>query len=137
MADVTGAHDEDIPVSREEATVRHAVEWVMTHDLSDQFPGDDAASAELAAQLPTAAGPVTAESVDAMLVTTSLRIPLGTQRRVQAYAEAHGMKPTALMRQWIEQMLAVVENDHPISLQDALRVLAQLPAPASGERRAA
>jgi hypothetical protein len=109
----------------------------MTHDLSDQFPGDDAASAELAAQLPTAAGPVTAESVDAMLVTTSLRIPLGTQRRVQAYAEAHGMKPTALMRQWVEQMLAAVENDHPISLQDALRVLAQLPAPAGGERRAA
>jgi predicted DNA-binding protein len=137
VADINGAYDENVPVSREEAANRRAVEWAMTHDLSDQFPGDEAASAELAAQLPTAAEPVTAESVDAMLVTTSLRIPLGTQRRVQAYAEAHGIKPTALMRQWIEQMLAAVERDHPISLQDALRALAQLPPPAHGGRRAA
>jgi hypothetical protein len=47
------------------------------------------------------------------------------------------MKPTALMRQWIEQMLAAVEKDHPISLQDALRALAQLPPPARGGRRVA
>jgi hypothetical protein len=137
VADINGAYDEDVPVSREEAAARRAVEWAMTHDLSDQFPGDEAASAELAAQLPATAEPVTTESVDAMLVTTSLRIPLGTQRRVQAYAEAHGMKPTALMRQWIEQMLAAVEKDHPISLQDALRALAQLPPPEQGKRRAA
>jgi hypothetical protein len=71
VADVTGTYDEDIPLSREDAAARRAVEWVMTHDLSDQFPGDEVASAELAAQLPTAAQPVTAESVDAMLVTTS------------------------------------------------------------------
>jgi len=137
VADVAGTYDEDVPMTREQAADRSAVEWAMTHDLSDQFPGDEAASAELAAQLPTTAEPVTPESVDAMLVTTSLRIPLGTQRRVQAYAEAHGMKPTALMRQWIEQMLAAVEKDHPISLQDALRALAQLPPPASGGRRVA
>ena len=79
---------------------------------------------------------VTPESVDAMLVTTSLRIPLGTQRRLQAYAQAHGVKPTALMRQWIEQMLAEAENDRPISLHDALRVLIQLPSTGGADRPA-
>jgi hypothetical protein len=68
-------------------------------------------------------------------VTTSLRIPLGTQRRVQAYAEAHGIKPTTLMRQWIEQMLVAAESDRPISLQDALHVLTQLP-PTTEQRTA-
>ena len=136
MADITSAYDDDIPVGREEAAARHAAEWALTHSLAG-LERDETASAELAAELPTATVPVTAESVDAMLVTTSLRIPLSTQRRVQAYAEDRGIKPTALMRQWIEQMLAAAENDHPISLQDALRVLAQLPASASDQRRAA
>jgi len=136
VADITCTHDEDTPVSREEAAERRAAEWAMTHSLAG-VERDEAASAELAAQLPTGTEPVTAESVDTMLVTTSLRIPLGTQRRIQAYAEAHGIKPTTLMRQWITQMLTAVDNDHPISLQDALRVLAQLPATASDQHRAA
>jgi predicted DNA-binding protein len=136
VADITSTYDDDTPVGREEAAARRAAEWAMTHSLAG-LERDETASAQLAAELPTATEPVTAESVDAMLVTTSLRISLGTQRRVQAYAEAHGIKPTALIRQWIEQMLTAVENDHPISLQDALRVLAQLPAPASDQRRAA
>jgi hypothetical protein len=38
------------------------------------------------------------------------------------------------MRGWIEQMLAAAEIDRPISLQEAMRVLAQLPPT---ERRAA
>ncbi|MBN1171807.1 MAG: hypothetical protein JXA67_06495 [Micromonosporaceae bacterium] len=62
-----------------------------------------------------------------MMVTASLRISLGVQRRVQAYAATRGMKPTTVMRGWIEQMLAAAEVDRPISLQDALRVLTQLP----------
>ena len=121
-------------MSQDEAAARRATEWAMTHSLAG-LERDEAASQQLARDLPTADEPVTAESVDTMLVTTSLRIPLATQRRVQAYADAHGVKPTALMRQWIEQMLAAVDNDHPISLHDALRVLAQLPA--TGDRRRA
>ncbi len=136
MADTVSTYDEDTPVSQHEADQRRAVDWAMTHSLAG-LERDEDASARLAADLPSADEPVTVESVDTMLVTTSLRIPLGTQRRIQAYAETHGIKPTTLMRQWIEQMLTAVEHDHPISLQDALRVLAQLPTPADGERQAA
>jgi predicted DNA-binding protein len=117
--------DPEIPVSAGVAAEREAVRWAMTHSLAD-LEVDEAESARLAAELPTE-GPTSPEEVDAMMVTTSLRLPLGVQRRVQAYAKAHGMKPTAVMRGWIEQMLTAAEVDRPISLQEALRVLAQLP----------
>jgi predicted DNA-binding protein len=136
VADIIGTYDEDIPVSQDEAAERRAVEWAMTHSLAE-LERDEAASAELAAQLPSVDVSVTPESVDAMLVTTSLRIPLGTQRRLQTYAKAHGVKPTTLMRQWIEQMLVEAENDRPISLHDALRVLIQLPSTGHADRPAA
>jgi predicted DNA-binding protein len=128
VADIIDTFDQDVPVSRDEAARRQAVEWAMTHSLAG-LRRDQAASEQFAASLPTADESVTAESTDAILVTTSLRIPLRTQRRIQEHAKALGVKPTALMRQWIEQMLSTVDNDHPISLQDALRVLAQLPVP--------
>ena len=135
MTDIVQTFDDDVPVSQAEADERAAVKWAMTHSLAG-LNRDEAASEELAAELPTE-GPTTPEDVDAMLVTVSLRLPLGSQRRVQEIAKDRGIKPTVLMRQWIEQMLAATENDHPISLQDALRVLAQLAPPAGEERRAA
>ena len=83
---------------------------------------------ELLAQLPPPA-----EDVDDMLVVTSLRIPLGVHRRLREYAEAHGTRPSVLIREWIELHLSA-EEDRPILLADALRALAQV-RPA--ERRAA
>jgi hypothetical protein len=124
--------DSEIPVSATVAAEREAVRWVMTHSLAE-LERDEVESERLAAELPTE-GPTTPDEVDAMMVTTSLRIPLGVQRRVQAYAAARNMRPTAVMRGWIEQMLAAAEIDRPISLQEAMRVLAQLPPT---ERRAA
>jgi predicted DNA-binding protein len=75
--------------------------------------------AELLAQLPDVA------SDDDMLVVTSLRIPLGLHTRLKAYAAEHGVKPSVLIRQWIELHLAA-DDDRPILLADAIRALAAL-----------
>ncbi|NJC72088.1 hypothetical protein HC031_20550 [Planosporangium thailandense] len=121
------SHHDTVPVTPAEAAERRAVDWALTTSLAGA-PVDEAATVRLREHLPVApAEPVTAETTDAMLVTTSLRLPLGTLRRLQAYAEKRGTKPGTLMREWVEQMLAAAENDHPISLQDAMRALAQLP----------
>jgi predicted DNA-binding protein len=79
---------------------------------------------ELLAELP----PVP-EDVDESLVVTSLRIPLGLHQRLRAYAEAHGTKPSVLIRQWIELHLAADDENRPILLSDALRALAGLRPP--------
>jgi predicted DNA-binding protein len=80
--------------------------------------------AELLAQLPPPP-----EHVDDMLTVTSLRMPLGMHRRLRAYAEAHGTKPSVLIREWIELHLSMAEEDRPILLADAMRALAQLRTP--------
>jgi predicted DNA-binding protein len=77
-----------------------------------------------------AAAARTAADVDDMLVVTSLRLPVGIHRKVKAYAEAKGLKPTAVMRSWIEAQLAAVEDDHAISLAEALTALRTLRRPA-------
>lgn len=78
-------------------------------------------NAELLAQLP----PVAA-SDDDDLVVTSLRIPLGMQRRLKSYAQLHDTQPSVLIREWIELHLSTAEEDRPILLADAMRALAQL-----------
>ena len=40
------------------------------------------------------------------MVTTSLRLPAETHKAVQAAAQPSGMRPTALIRAWIEEGLA-------------------------------
>lgn len=76
---------------------------------------------ELLAQLPSVE-----DETDDMLVVTSLRIPLGLHRRLRDYAEAHGSKPSVLIREWIELHVSSAEEDRPILLADALRALAGL-----------
>jgi predicted DNA-binding protein len=70
--------------------------------------------------------PPVEEDTDDMLVVTSLRIPLGLHRRLRDYAEAHGTKPSVLIREWIELHVSSAEEDRPILLADALRALAGL-----------
>ncbi len=76
--------------------------------------------ADLLAKLPPAP-----DDADDTLVVTSLRIPLGLHTRLKAYAAEHGVKPSVLIRQWIELHLAA-EDDRPILLADAIRALAAL-----------
>lgn len=105
-------------------------------DTDETFPGEAAlvaaaageltyletgqSEAELLAQLP----PPPAD-VEDTLVVTSLRIPLSLHKRLRAYAETHGVKPSVLIRQWIELHLAA-EDDRPILLADAIRALSAL-----------
>jgi predicted DNA-binding protein len=69
--------------------------------------------------------PPVPDEVDDMLVVTSLRIPLGLHNRLKEYATAHGVKPSVLIRQWIELHLSA-DDDRPILLADAIRALASL-----------
>jgi predicted DNA-binding protein len=104
-------------------------------DRDDTFPGEaelvaagqdltyldtGATEDELLAKLP----PVP-DDVEDMLVVTSLRIPLGLHNRLKRYATAHDVKPSVLIRQWIELHLSA-EDDRPILLADAIRALAAL-----------
>ena len=67
------------------------------------------------------------------VVPTSVRLPLPLYQKLRAYADEHGTSASALIRQWVEQMLAV--PDRPISLADAVRALSTLPT--EGQHRAA
>lgn len=76
------------------------------------------------------AGLPSAEELD---VPTSVRLPAELHRRLRGYAEVHQTSASALIREWVEQMLTV--PDRPISLADAVRVLSTLPS--QGEQHAA
>jgi predicted DNA-binding protein len=81
----------------------------------------------------TGYSPAEAESVLAGLppaeeldVPTSVRLPAELHRKLRGYAEQHQTTASALIREWVEQMLTV--PDRPISLADAVRVLSTLPS---------
>jgi predicted DNA-binding protein len=69
------------------------------------------------------AGLPPAEELD---VPTSVRLPAELHRKLRGYAEQHQTTVSALIREWVEQMLTV--PDRPISLADAVRVLSTLPS---------
>ncbi|HWH00053.1 MAG TPA: hypothetical protein VNV66_12205 [Pilimelia sp.] len=85
---------------------------------------------EQAEQVLTALPPA---DLDASTVPTSVRLPYPVYQRLRAYAEAHNTTASTLIRQWVEQMLAV--PDRPISLADAVRALSTLPS--QGQQHAA
>lgn len=72
---------------------------------------------ELLAKLPPGPG-----DADDMLVVTSLRIPLRLHNRLKEYAGSRGVRPSVLVRQWIELHLSA-DDDRPIMLADAIRAL--------------
>jgi predicted DNA-binding protein len=67
-------------------------------------------------QLPPPGAPV--------MVVRSLRLPVALDARVKAAAEQRGVPTSTLIREWIEQELAALDHDEPISRADALRALA-------------
>ena len=52
------------------------------------------------------------------MVTTSLRLPAETHKALQAAARAAGMRPTALIRAWIEEGLAAHQNSGAIPVAE-------------------
>ncbi|GAB7186476.1 hypothetical protein ATKI12_6307 [Kitasatospora sp. Ki12] len=76
---------------------------------------DDDAGAEATAEhdrvCGTTAGSEPAESV---MITTSLRLPKPVMDEVRRRARERGLKPTAIMREWIEA--AIADTDEPLPL---------------------
>ncbi|GAA1503425.1 hypothetical protein GCM10009677_39160 [Sphaerisporangium rubeum] len=68
-------------------------------------------SAELAQAVP--AGPVPAGEV---MIVTSLRLPKPVMDQVRERARARGVKPTALIREWVEAALADRDAVVPMSV---------------------
>jgi hypothetical protein len=62
-------------------------------------------------------------------VVCSLRLPVDVYQRLRDVATERGVKPTALMRDWVLAGLAATEEDRTISVADLLRVVAALPQP--------
>jgi len=128
--DAVSRHDDDKGRALRDAQATIAAEQVRqamvngTMEFSDYPPGH---AGEILASLPS-------ETLDATTtVPTSVRLPLPLYQQLRAYAEAHGTTASTLIRQWVEQMLAV--PDRPISLADAVRALSVLPT--QDDRRAA
>lgn len=75
-------------------------EYYETEDISD-----DIANAELERHDPL--------SVEHVMIVSSIRLPKPTMDKVRAVAAELGVKPTALMRTWIEEKLDTGEATTP------------------------
>lgn len=78
-------------------------EYYDTHDVVEEHGEGGWSSVE----------PVAREG---MMITTSLRLPKPIMDEVRRVAGDRGLKPTALMRQWIEAALASDETVVPFSV---------------------
>ncbi|MGW6918122.1 CopG family antitoxin [Kitasatospora sp. NPDC054939] len=77
-------------------------EYYDTHELTEE----EIASAEQ--------GPV--REAESVMITTSLRLPKPVMDEVRRRARARGVKPTAIMREWIEAAIADQEASVPLSV---------------------
>ena len=114
----------------------------MGQPVSDNEFHDQAAAEEMAAAF-RAGQVVYGEAVDAdevlpsadrlpadpddLLVPTTLRLTVGQRRRAQAIAEERGIDMTTLIRGWVAEGLAEIDNDRRVSLADVRRAIASLP----------
>ena len=60
-------------------------------------------------------------------VVCSFRLPVEAYQQLRQVATERGLKPTALMRDWVLAGLAAADRDRTISVADLLRVVAALP----------
>ncbi|MFE6053372.1 hypothetical protein ACFQ6N_21660 [Kitasatospora sp. NPDC056446] len=84
------------------ADLEAIAEYYETHELTE----DEVMAAEQGE-------PVAAESV---MITTSLRLPKPVMDEVRRRARERGVKPTAIMREWIESALADLDEPVPFSV---------------------
>jgi hypothetical protein len=70
-------------------------------------------------------------------VVCSLRLPVDVYQRLRDLAVERGVKPTALMRDWVVAGLAAADDDRTISVADLLRVVAALPQTSAPQPHAA
>jgi predicted DNA-binding protein len=58
------------------------------------------------------------------MVMRGVRLPVDLDQRVRAAADTAGVKPSTLIREWIELGLTELENDKPVSLSALRRAIA-------------
>ncbi|MFE7560651.1 CopG family antitoxin [Kitasatospora sp. NPDC057500] len=84
------------------ADLEALAEFYETHELTE----DDIMAAEPAEPIPT----------ESVMITTSLRLPKPVMDEVRRRAQARGIKPTVIMREWIEAAVADQEVVVPLSV---------------------
>ncbi|WP_047891175.1 hypothetical protein [Micromonospora sp. RV43] len=60
------------------------------------------------------------------MVMRGVRLPVDLDQRVRSAADAAGVKPSTLIREWIELGLTELENDRPVSLSALRRAIAHV-----------
>ncbi|NYT94307.1 hypothetical protein [Salinispora sp. H7-4] len=60
------------------------------------------------------------------MVMRGVRLPVALDQRVRSAADAAGMKPSTLIREWIELGLTELEHDRPVSLSALRRAIAHV-----------
>jgi predicted DNA-binding protein len=113
----TDRGDEQVVRDAQAAIAATQIQQALTDGAMTFTDYPTAGVAEILAGLP---------SPEEMDVPTSVRLPAGLHRKLRAYAEEHQTTASALIREWVEQMLTM--PDRPISLADAVRVLSTLPS---------
>ncbi|MEV6977176.1 CopG family antitoxin [Kitasatospora sp. NPDC093806] len=84
------------------ADLEALAEYYETHELTE----DEIMAAE----------PVEPVPVESVMITTSLRLPKPVMDEVRRRAQARGVKPTAIMREWIEAAVADQDVVVPLSV---------------------
>lgn len=84
------------------AEIEALAEYYETHELTEE----EVMSAE----------PAEAQPADSVMITTSLRLPKPVMDEVRRRAQIRGVKPTAIMREWIEAAVADQETAVPLSV---------------------
>ncbi|MGK4583874.1 hypothetical protein [Kitasatospora sp. HPMI-4] len=77
-------------------------EYYETHELTE----DEIMGAE----------PAEARPADTVMITTSLRLPKPVMDEVRRRAQVRGVRPTSIMREWIEAAIADQEATVPLSV---------------------
>ncbi|MFD8754260.1 hypothetical protein ACFV0O_25240 [Kitasatospora sp. NPDC059577] len=84
------------------AELEAIAEYYETHELTE----DEVMSAE----------PGERATADSVMITTSLRLPKPVMDEVRRRARERGLKPTAIMREWIEAAVADLDEPVPLSV---------------------
>jgi predicted DNA-binding protein len=62
-----------------------------------------------------------------LVVVTSLRLPLGLKRRVDAAARAEGMSASTFIRRAVESVLAGRDKTNLVNIDDVIRAIQSVP----------
>jgi predicted DNA binding CopG/RHH family protein len=71
------------------------------------------------------------QTVDEVMVSTSIRLPRSLMQQVRQQAEAAGMPATTLIRQWVIDRIGASKDDAVVTVADLERFIAERSHPAA------